>query len=545
VDRLGFERGEMPTRQRVTVRHGLAERMALASAAVSAGGSSLSFANNHEAAACRQDPAGDTRRLEEGEPGPAAEEPRADIIEYCAHFGPSLSLSVLTSEPTDPRADENWQHATFIGWFLDTTGNGQGDYYVDYSLDADGTLSAAVERITETGDNPVTCEVRADYTGLYSVSGIRPACLGNPTSLGIEVAVIYDTYGDDDDNNNNDDDAAVYFDAAPGGGVMAPVAIDTDPRATARLSGPTRVETAVAISQREFPNPAAVDVVYLARAFEPENADASPDAVAGGVLTGGPILLVPSTGPLPAAVRAEIDRLNPQRVVALGGAAAIDDPMLAQAATGRESGRLAGATRIQTAIAIARAQFGEGAEDVYLARAFGTLADAVVGGVLTGGPILLVPTQGDVPADVRAAIEDIDPDRVVALGGEAAIQEAVLRQAAGDRDIVRLAGAGRIQTATAISRYEFPGNAPVVYIARGDVFADALAGGVLTDGPVLLVPNEVRPADPAIQPEQRWYDREFFGAIPDEISRLAPDAVIALGGSAAVSDQVLALAADS
>jgi hypothetical protein len=95
-------------------------------------------------------------------------------------------------------------------------------------------------------------------------------------------------------------------------------------RQTSRLSGGNRFETSAAISQSQFPDGARV--AYLARA------DAFADALAGGVLTDGPILLVPQCGELPAVIAAEIRRLNPGRVTALGGTGAVCDALLAAAA---------------------------------------------------------------------------------------------------------------------------------------------------------------------------------------------------------------------
>jgi hypothetical protein len=94
-------------------------------------------------------------------------------------------------------------------------------------------------------------------------------------------------------------------------------------RSGGRVAGPTRFETAVAISQRAFPNGAAT--VYLARS------DIGVDALAGGVLTDGPILLVPNCGPVPEPVKAEIRRVSPNQVLALGGGAAICDATLQEA----------------------------------------------------------------------------------------------------------------------------------------------------------------------------------------------------------------------
>ncbi len=118
----------------------------------------------------------------------------------------------------------------------------------------------------------------------------------------------------------------------------------------------------------------------------------------------------------------------------------IVDPDSGQAATtgtpppagGRETGRLAGPTRIATAGAISQAQFPDGAEVVHLARA-DDFPDALAGGTLTDGPILLVPSCGPLPPEVAAEIARLDPDRVLALGGPAAVCDAVLAEAAAVR----------------------------------------------------------------------------------------------------------------
>jgi hypothetical protein len=99
-----------------------------------------------------------------------------------------------------------------------------------------------------------------------------------------------------------------------------------------RLGGDTRFETAVEISMEAFPA-GSVDV-FLARA------DEFPDALAAGSLTTGPILLVPQCGEIPQVVLDEIERLSPERVVALGGVDAVCEQVLqeaTEAASGADS----------------------------------------------------------------------------------------------------------------------------------------------------------------------------------------------------------------
>jgi putative cell wall-binding protein len=441
------------------------------------------------------------------------DESRGDILQHCVNYGPSLSLTVQMVAPTDPRTDPNWRNATFIGWFIDIDADGQGDYFVDYSLDTDGPLGARVSDIRGADGPVVTCTVAASYTALHGANNIAPACIGNATTIQVSVGVFYDTFREGGAN----DDGNLAFDSAPGGEVFERPLIQQPTRGRERLRGSGRIGTSIAISQAQFTDGAPS--VYLARA------DLFADAVAGGTLTDGPILLVPNCGALPGEVRAEIDRVNPGRVVALGGEAAICEEVLTSAAVGRTSDRLFGPGRIDTAVEISKEEFPNGADEVYLARA-DVFADAVVGGVLASGPILLVPTCGALPAVVSAELARLDADVVIALGGVSAVCDDILtagRTASAGAVSGRLSGPGRIETAVEISGYEFPATADTVYLARADLFADAVAGGVLTDGPILLVPT-CGPIPTSVQAE---------------ISRAAPDRVVALGGPAAICDEML------
>lgn len=300
----------------------------------------------------------------------------------------------------------------------------------------------------------------------------------------------------------------------------APPASAAEPATSSRIAGDSRFTTAVAISGFQFPNGAPV--AYLARA------DVPADALAAGALRDGPVLLVPTCGTLPAPVAAELSRLAVAEVVALGGSGAVCDRLLAEAAAGRTSARLAGNSRYETAAAISRRAFPEGSDEAYVASGLNSSPDAVAGGSLTRGPVLLLPAGTSVPESVTAEIARLTPDKVIALGGNAAVSDASLDAAAQGRPVDRYAGASRYATAVAISRAAFPGGAARVFLARGDVFADAVAGGSLTGGPVLLVP----PCG------------DLPAAVGSELRRLSAKSVYALGGRTAVCDAVLSAAAD-
>lgn len=90
-----------------------------------------------------------------------------------------------------------------------------------------------------------------------------------------------------------------------------------------RIAGADRYETAVAVSATAFPPARSAVYVAIGSNF--------PDALAGGAMAvsdDAPVLLVPSSGPLPAAVRTELARLRPNRIVALGGTAVLPDAVV-------------------------------------------------------------------------------------------------------------------------------------------------------------------------------------------------------------------------
>lgn len=191
--------------------------------------------------------------------------------------------------------------------------------------------------------------------------------------------------------------------------------------------------------------------------------------------------------------------------------------------------RLAGKGRVETAAAISEETFSAGVPVAFVATA-GGFADALTGGpvaALLGGPVLL--TVGEsLPAATAGELRRLAPRRIMVLGGHGVVPASVERDLAAltEGEVDRLAGSSRFATAAAISRFGFPSGADTVYIATGAGFPDALAGGAAAAAeaaPVLLVASHDIPADTA-----------------RELSRLGPRSIRVLGGTAAVSDAVLA-----
>ncbi|HYT38719.1 MAG TPA: hypothetical protein VEN99_04370 [Acidimicrobiia bacterium] len=161
------------------------------------------------------DPAGDT--FVDGTNDPITES-RADIVRTAAGYGPGgITFTMQVQTPGDPRQDKKWSSAsTFVDWAVDTNGDGQPDYEIQYSLDA-GTLGGDVSRPgDETG--ATLCNVSAATYGAdgYSIT-VDPACLGNPGSFSYRTTMYYDT-------NPKDDNADVASDVAPNGGMSFPIA---------------------------------------------------------------------------------------------------------------------------------------------------------------------------------------------------------------------------------------------------------------------------------------------------------------------------------
>ncbi|WP_164737230.1 cell wall-binding repeat-containing protein [Georgenia sp. SYP-B2076] len=208
-----------------------------------------------------------------------------------------------------------------------------------------------------------------------------------------------------------------------------------------RLDGADRYATAATISEASFAP--GVKVAYVASGTD------FPDALAGAPVAGmggAPVLLVPPSG-IPAAVRTELVRLKPGRVVVLGGTGAVSAAVKTQLGTYTRGGvtRLDGADRYATSATISKASFTTGADVVYLASGTG-FPDALAGApaaATAGAPVLLVAPTG-LPAAVRTELVRLRPASIVVVGGPGAVSGAVAAQAAtavAGSEIARIAAA--------------------------------------------------------------------------------------------------------
>lgn len=188
--------------------------------------------------------------------------------------------------------------------------------------------------------------------------------------------------------------------------------------------------------------------------------------------------------------------------------------------------RWRGDDRIATAIEVARRTWPQGTDVAVIASAI-TFPDGLAGGVaaaMLGGPLLLSAPE-ELSAGVAAALHDLGVQRVIVVGGPLAISPTVVDQLAAQTETVeRMAGASRHETAVVVSRALFPDGARTVHVATGRNFADALVSvpaAVAAQGPLLLVDTDEVPT-----------------VVSTELRRLAPDLIVLLGGTSAVSRAV-------
>ena len=194
-------------------------------------------------------------------------------------------------------------------------------------------------------------------------------------------------------------------------------------RPTTRVEGADRYATAAAASARFFPP--GVDTVYVA------SGAAFPDALAAGPLAahdGAPLLL---TAPdvLPRATATELRRLAPDRLVLVGGPAAVGDAVERelQAYAGRVQ-RIAGADRYDTAARLARAGWGDTTVDAALVANGEGFADALGASARAAQhdlPVLLV-RRDEVPDTTGTTLDVLGVDAVTVAGGTGVVSEPTL-----------------------------------------------------------------------------------------------------------------------
>jgi putative cell wall-binding protein len=292
-----------------------------------------------------------------------------------------------------------------------------------------------------------------------------------------------------------------------------------------RVAGDNRFDTAVKISQQSYPESAPV--VYIA------NGTNYPDALSAGpaaAFEGGPLLLV-APDSIPGGVEAEIARLNPARIVVVGGTPSVDEAVYEQlGGMADEITRLAGADRYETSRLVADYAFGEaGADMAYIAT--GTkFPDALAAGGAAGAhdaPVILVDGGAfDLDAATETLLDELGTTDTRVLGDLNSVSEGIFEDVNAVTTAVRLAGANRYETARAINSDAFE-SAERAFLATGLNFPDALAGSAWAGSegaPLMTVRTDCVPQ-----------------GVLDDLHALGVAEVILLGGTPSLSESVFAL----
>ena len=290
---------------------------------------------------------------------------------------------------------------------------------------------------------------------------------------------------------------------------------------TTRVQGADRYATAAAASARFFP-PGA-DTVYVA------SGAAFPDALAAGPLAAhdrAPLLL---TDPdvLPRATATELRRLAPDRLVLVGGQAAVGDAVERelQAYAGRVQ-RIAGRDRYDTAARLARAGWGDTAVDAALVANGEGFPDALGASARAAHedvPVLLTRRDG-VPDTTGTTLDVLGVETVTVAGGTGVVSEstlAALRRRVGSA--TRRAGADRYTTSAALTAGAADGR--TLLVATGRSFADGLTAASLArrlDADLLLTEPDAVP-----------------GVVRERAAELAPRRVYGLGGTVVLARSTL------
>ncbi|WP_291037014.1 cell wall-binding repeat-containing protein [Herbiconiux sp.] len=214
-------------------------------------------------------------------------------------------------------------------------------------------------------------------------------------------------------------------------------------------------------------------------------------------------------------------------VVAVAAAVLAAQTVLAPAAQAYPAvERYGGADRYAVSALVSEKTFAPDGPVVYITSGVG-FADALSASAVAGtfnAPVLLVPHRG-IPEAVATELRRLSPDRIVVAGGAASVSDETFRLLHDFAGVVdRLDGANRYEVSTLLSGDAFRPGRPVVYVASGAVFPDALSGSAAAgslQAPVLLTTKDFVP-----------------GVVEEELLRLRPGRIVLMGGESTVSAEV-------
>ena len=261
-------------------------------------------------------------------------------------------------------------------------------------------------------------------------------------------------------------------------GTTTPETPAQTPKATTRVAGADRINTAVEVSKKYYKS---ADTVIIA------NSEKFADSLSASALSKAlkaPILLV-KKDQLDSVVAQEIKRLGAKNVVVIGGEQSVDKAKNSLSKYNVQT--IAGSDRYETSAKIAQEIIKRTGTTQAVIASGETFADALTVAPLANKnnmPILLV-QPNNIPKATQEVLKQIN--KVIIVGGEKTISKEVANKLPNP---TRIAGANRYETAKKIYEYGFK-DRKEVNIANGTNFADSLVIGSI-DCPILLAEsNEV------------------------------------------------------
>ncbi len=294
-----------------------------------------------------------------------------------------------------------------------------------------------------------------------------------------------------------------WFDVEPAGYTKPTTKTD-------RIAGATRIETAVQVSKKAFPN--GSKVAYIGRQ------DIVTDAQTASSLKDGPVLLVPTAGGIPDSVANRLTEMGTTDIIIIGGTASVSPQTEALLREHYKVQRLSGDTRTETSIRIAeRWMMLHGTPmEIYVTGIGSTEGsiDAAVAGSLTKGPILTLTAASQASSWLQSKAPGV---HVRAIGGPASVPQALL-DGLGTGLSPRLSGDDRYATSVAVATHATNTGTKkdTLHIATGAGLADSAVAGTLSDGPLVLI------------------GQNFEQPVLDFAKKIRPLKVAAVGGEVSV-----------
>ncbi|MBF1052374.1 MAG: cell wall-binding repeat-containing protein [Peptostreptococcus sp.] len=283
-----------------------------------------------------------------------------------------------------------------------------------------------------------------------------------------------------------------------------------------RISGPGRVETSIEISR--FENTKSKTVILA-------DARNYPDALAASNLTGGRYSVILVQNQLTQEIINEISRLETQDLIILGGTNSISEDIergLANIGGIKNISRIAGENRYDTCQKI----FNHAKKKSLILASGEKFPDALATSSILDQAGLLLTKSGQLPSEVQAAIEALNHDSFLIVGGENSVQEGLASGIVNQFQYAshtRISGNNRYETSTKIGDRLV---SSTVILASGENFPDALAASTLAqkiEAPILLVSKD-----------------KIDQSVIDYFKNHNIKKVLVVGGQLSISDKTLA-----